>query len=78
MTARETPDELTLMNYPSPLWRYGMLYQWSPVYDCWLEHGKAITVKPNVHPRDALEAMLDAHKLSNAGGDYALFEPTEG
>lgn len=76
MIEREVPDGYLDMAPVADVWRYGILFEWSTVYDCWLHNGKAITVKPNVSVDAALSSMLDEHRLSNARRDYALFEPT--
>lgn len=72
---RQAPDGFVTPSDKSELWRAVHVFQWSPVYDAWLDCTWRLTVKPNESVKEVLSAALSEHALSNARNDYQGFLP---
>ena len=68
MPMRPIPNGYT-DQHDSDVWNVGEVFRWSDVYECWLECGVRMTIKPNVPIDIAFEDCM-GHSM---WFDYAVF-----
>ena len=55
---RPVPDGYT-EEWDDTVWNVGYVFQWSAVYEAWLDHRIRLTVKPGQSLCEAFEAHMD-------------------